>query len=550
MPLEWLADAKLVDEDTLFDLVEHLPTEAGEALLELATGGQPVLAVQTGTEDDPFTHPDAQRRFRLMTDSEELGRALEFPWEKWTVFLHPTQREIVEREYSGPARVSGSAGTGKTVVALHRAVHLAKQQPEAKVLLTTFSITLAKHLRHQLDRLIGDKPKLSERIVVRAIDEVGIDLYESSFGKPTIPTPSMLRTLITEASRAVEGHRFTTRFLEIEWGDVVDAWQLDTWEAYRDVARLGRKTRLGEKQRVLLWQIFVHLRANLHERGLVTIAAIFAAITEQINEDAMAPADYVVIDEAQDISVPQLRFLAALASEKINGLFFAGDLGQWIFQTPFSWRSLGVDIRGRSGTLRINYRTSHQIRAHADRLLPPALADVDGNSESRKGTVSAFNGTDPAIKIVESVEAERALIAEWLGGRMKEGVKPQEIGVFVRSDAELSRARAAVAEAGLDAIVLNASAETTLGAVSISPMHLAKGLEFRVVVVAACDDEVIPLQARIEAIADEADLEDVYETERHLLYVACTRARDHLLVTGVDPASEFLDDLRDPQNRA
>ena len=548
VPPEWLDDAKAADEDTLFDLVDHLPNEAAEALLELATGGMPQQPVHAATDADPFAHPDAQRRFRVMTDSEELGRALEYPWEKWAVFLHPTQREIVERQYSGPARVSGSAGTGKTIVAMHRAVHLARTHPDARVLLTTFSITLAKHLRRKLERLIGDETSLRDRVVVRAIDEVGIDLYESSFGKPKIPTQSMLRALIKEASRFADAHRFSTRFLETEWSDVVDAWQLDTWEAYRDVARLGRKTRLGEKQRTLLWQIFERVRADLNERGLVTVATIFASVTGRIIDGAPVPAAFVVIDEAQDISVPQLRFLAAFASNKVDGLFFAGDLGQRIFQTPFSWRSLGVDVRGRSHTLRINYRTSHQIRRQADRLLPADLADVDGNRESRKGTVSAFTGPEPSIRVVESPEAEAEIIAEWLSKCVKEGVQPHEVGVFVRSEAELPRARAAVAKAGLDAAVLDANTDTTPGFVSLSPMHLAKGLEFRSVVVAACDDEVIPLQSRIEAIADEADLEDVHETERHLLYVACTRARDHLLVTGIEPGSEFLEDMECPRS--
>ena len=168
---------------------------------------------------------------------------------------------------------------------------------------------------------------------------------------------------------------------------------------------------------------------------------------------------------------------------------------------------------------------------------------MDGNQESRKGTVSVFNGPEPSVQVAESKKRETALIASWLTDRIKDGVQPHEMGVFVRSDAELARARAAVTEAGLTGVELDANTDATAGSVSMGTMHLAKGLEFRAVVVAACDDEILPLQARIEAVADDADLEEVYNTERHLLYVACTRARDQLLVTGVDPVSEFLDDL-------
>ena len=256
------------------------------------------------------------------------------------------------------------------------------------------------------------------------------------------------------------------------------------------------------------------------------------------------PFDFCVIDEAQDVSVAQLRFLAALGTGRANSLFFAGDLGQRIFQQPFSWKALGVDVRGRSATLRINYRTSHQIRMQADRLLGPEISDVDGNQEERKGTVSLFNGPQPTIVAYKTQDDEITAVVAWLKTRVNEGIVPHEIGVFVRSEAEIPRARAATEYAGLQFKVLDDNVETASGRVSISTMHLAKGLEFRAVVVMACDDEVIPLQERIETVTDDADLEEVYNTERHLLYVACTRARDHLLVTSSWPASEFLDDLR------
>jgi len=192
----------------------------------------------------------------------------------------------------------------------------------------------------------------------------------------------------------------------------------------------------------------------------------------------------------------------------------------------------------------MNYRTSHQIRIQADRLLPPALADVDGNAEDRRGTVSVFNGPAPEIATFDDPEQQESeAVGGWIIGRIEQGVQPHEIGVFVRSTRELRRVRAMVKRAGVPAIELSDKIEITPGKLSIGTMHLAKGLEFRAVAVMACDDEIIPSQQRIENVADDADLEEVYDSERHLLYVACTRARDHLLVTGVKPASEFLDDL-------
>ncbi len=544
IPLEWLPDVREADEDTVLDLADHLPGEAAEALLEIATGGRPHVAPVVDTGGDPFDHPDASRRFRVITNVEELERALDAPWEKWTIFLHPAQRQWVERDYSGPARVSGSAGTGKTVVALHRAVFLARTNPDARVLLTTFSDALANSLRGQLRRLISNEPRIGERLEVHALDAIGRRLYEAQFGVPQIASREVVEALLAEAAALVDDLKFSRRFLITEWEQVVDAWQLETWDAYRDVQRLGRKTRLPERQREALWSVFSHVRTELTARGLVTQSEIYSRLASGLAEGAHPPFEHVVVDEAQDVSVAQLRFLAALGPDRPNCLFFAGDLGQRIFQQPFSWKALGVEVRGRSRTLRVNYRTSHQIRKQSDRLLGPEVSDVDGNTEERSGTISVFNGPPPTIRVLDSTDGEIAAVGAWLTERNGEGLLAHEMGVFVRSGAELGRARAAAQLASLEVKVLDEDVETTSARLSLCTMHLAKGLEFRAVVVMGCDDEVIPLQERIETVTDDADLEEVYNTERHLLYVACTRARDHLLLTGVDPASEFLDDLR------
>jgi superfamily I DNA/RNA helicase len=376
------------------------------------------------------------------------------------------------------------------------------------------------------------------------MNAIGRRLHEVNLGRPQIASREAIRELLKEAVGAVEGNKFSLQFLLTEWEQVVDAWQLESWESYRDVMRLGRKTRLQEAQRGVLWSIFERVRSALKARGLVTYSDVFSRVAFKLREIAHPLFEFAVVDEAQDISVPQLRFLAALGAGRPNSLFFAGDLGQRIFQQPFSWKALGVEVRGRSYTLRINYRTSHQARTQADRLLGPEVSDVDGNKEDRKGTISTFNGPQPDIMVLDTPQKEIKAVSQWLVERTKESIVPHEIGVFVRSPAELDRARSAVEDAKLSYKVLNDNVETTSGRASISTMHLAKGLEFRTVVVMACDDEVIPLQERIETVSDDADLEEVYNTERHLLYVACTRARDHLLVTSVKPASEFLDDLR------
>lgn len=544
VPEEWLSEVLNASEDDLLEIAGHLPAEAAEALLNLATGIRPPLPEPMAPGTNPFEHPDAMRRFRVMKNSEELALALNYPWERWAVFLHPEQRKLVEKKYNGPARVSGTAGTGKTIVAIHRAAYLARTHRDARVLLTTFSVPLANALHTKLRLLLTNEPRLGERIEVYSMDAIGRRLYELNIGKLKIATKTQIAELLRQASKDAGDLKFSLRFLTTEWEQVVDGWQLDSWEEYRDVNRLGRKSRLREEQRKLLWTIFEAVRAGLRERGVITAAGMFNVLARHYANGAASPFDFAVVDEAQDISIAQIRFLASMAGGKLNGLFFAGDLGQRIFQQPFSWKAAGADVRGRATTLKINYRTSHQIRSQADRLLDPQLADVDGNEESRKDAVSLFNGPKPDIKTYASHEKESEGVAEWLRQLAQAGLQPHEIALFVRSAEQIDRATKAAELAGIKFRVLDEHVEIAPGVLPVCTMHLAKGLEFRAVGVMACDDEVIPFQERIEAVADESDLEDVYSTERHLLYVACTRARDHLLVTSTKPSSEFLEDMQ------
>ena len=366
VPAEWLDDVRNANEDGLLELAEHLPGEAAEALLELAVGVTPQAAQPVGVSEDPvrytekiskarvqpvvahdpFEHPDAKRRFRVMHDVAELERALDYPWEKWAVFLHPAQQQVVEKDFGGPSRVSGSAGTGKTVVAIHRAAFLARANPDARVLLTTFSDTLANALRTKLRRLIHNEPRLAERVEIDALDTVGERLYRAQFGSPKIATREEVQEFLAKAADQEETSSFSLRFLLSEWENVVDAWQLDSWDAYRDIRRLGRKTRLPVERRAALWSVFEQVKADLQDRGLVTRAGMFGLLAGKLKDRRNPPFDFAIVDEAQDISVAQLRFLAALGDQRPNSLFFAGDLGQRIFQTPFSWKALGVDVRG------------------------------------------------------------------------------------------------------------------------------------------------------------------------------------------------------------
>lgn len=263
VPPEWVPEVLEATEDSLLEIAGHLPAEAAEALLNLATGIRPPVPEPVAPGGDPFEHPDALRRFRVMKNVEELALALDYPWERWAVFLHPEQRKLVERDFNGAAKVAGTAGTGKTIVVIHRATHLARAHRDARILLTTFSEPLANALRAKLRLLIAGEPRLGERIEVHSMDTIGKRLYEANIGKLRLASSGEIGELMQKASQGAGEHKFSLRFLMSEWEQVVDAWQLDTWEEYRDVQRLGRRTRLKEPQRKLLWTIFEAVRSGL-----------------------------------------------------------------------------------------------------------------------------------------------------------------------------------------------------------------------------------------------------------------------------------------------
>lgn len=261
-----------------------------------------------------------------------------------------------------------------------------------------------------------------------------------------------------------------------------------------------------------------------------------------MTKEPRRPFDYAVLDEAQNISQAELRCLAALGQGRRNALFFAGDTAQRIFQQPFSWK--GVGVRGRSSNLKVNYRTSQEIREHADRLLDPEVTDGDGNVEDRSGTLSVFNGALPEVRICDSEAQEASAVGDWLGRQVRAGVHADEMVIFVRSEMQIARAETAAQEAGLPFERLTYELKHVTGSLSICPMHLAKGLEFRTVAVMACDQEALPDPERLAMAADPTELQEVYTSERQLLYVACTRARDALLLSCTGTRSEFLENMK------
>jgi hypothetical protein len=530
----------LSGHDDLLAVIDRLPEEAQEALFTLATGDRPTpRPTARDLVSDPFTHPDAQRRFWIAADEAALTEALERPWEEWLVFLHPAQRSAVERNFNGPARVSGSAGTGKSVVAMHRAAYLARLSAGGRLLLTTFSKTLASRLSDGMDKLLGAVSEARVRVEVLPLHSYAIAQLERRGFAVGIAEVEEIQQCLSGARGDLDP-RFTDSFLFDEWDAVVDYWGVRSWEAYRNVVRVGRGAPLSPRQRRQLWDAFARAQEDLDRTGRATWGDVCDRLRHIIDDEGTRPFRHVIVDEAQDLGPRELRLIASLAAPGSRALFFAGDIGQRIYRWPFPWLAAGVDVRGRAQRLRVNYRTSAEIRRFSDALLPAKLAEVDGEEEPRQ-TISILRGPEPEIVAGESVDGEVAALTDWLRELRRRDIEPGQIAIFGRTRQVVrKRAEPALAQAGLAGRWLAPDSDLATDAVAIGTMHAAKGLEFRAVALVGCDAQHLPLRDALAHIDSDDGRRLVAERERHLLYVGCTRARERLLITYSGEISPYL----------
>jgi len=541
VPPEWLTAVRHVGQEGLEKLIGRLPEEAMERLMELAMGN-PVAAPIAPPNATPFTHPDAQRRFRILDSHDELRQALASPWEKWIVFLHPSQRQVVEKRFSGPACVTGAAGTGKSVVALHRAATLARKDLNARVLVTSYSRTLAARLGQSLDILMGAAEPARSRIQVDNLHSIAVDIWTKHTGRRFNPiSAKALLQMVEDSNRTAGKGDFASAFLKAEWDAIIDPWGIASWEEYKRASRARRGTPLGARQKLAAWRIFENVQKVLSGSGLFTWNGICHTVAALVADEQVRPTfDHVVVDESQDLGPAELTLIRSLVAPGENDIFLCGDAGQRIFKSRFSWYSVGVDVRGRSSRLKLNYRTTEAIQRFADRLLPGGPEGGSGESEARDA-VSLLIGPDPEIIGKQTAAEEVESLAEWLLRLQEEGFQPFEIGLFARTEHVISgRILPAVEQCGLAACMLSDDEPPSSEEVSVGTMHRAKGLEFKAVAVVGCDAGLMPLRSALDSLADPGDRESFIEQERQLLYVACSRARERLLVTSSGQASEFL----------
>jgi superfamily I DNA/RNA helicase len=507
----------------------------------------------------PAAEPDAS-----VSGPQELPLILAHPFAAWRTFLHSSQREIAYRpSYAGPAQVTGGPGTGKTVTLLHRAAFLAARaampsevgQPAtagqasrpgpgaAQILVTTFNGNLAEALHAQLGLLIRDAAVRS-RVEVLNVDRLAYGVVKQARGHPVIADERVLRTRWAKAA-ADAGLAFTPAFGKNEWEQVILAQDLRTEQAYLACPRTGRGRPLTRAQRSLLWQATQRVTAELAAARESTHLQLANEATRLLRQAGEPCYRHILVDEAQDLHLAQWRLLRAAVAPGPDDLFIAADPHQRIYDSRVSLASLQINVRGRSRRLSLSYRTTQEILAWAVPLLgADPVVGLDGEVDSLLGYRSPIRGQRPQLEVAATRADEFAVLAERIRSWLSAGIEPRAIGVAARSASLVREAREALKADDIMTVPLRGfGVRSGTPAVRIGTMHAMKGLEFQAVAVIGVEQGLVPEPAAItpeseDAITHAQDL----QRERCVLFAACTRARDHLFVSGTGAPSTFLPD--------
>jgi len=547
-----LAFARVLTNETQLEAAKaFLPDLQWQVLYGLASGmtpeevwaelGAEATAQQYDPDDIDAAVARSADRVVLVDGPDELMAVFEHPFALWRIYLHPVQRAAVDASYRGPARVSGGPGTGKTVVALHRAHRLATRG-EGPVLLTTFTSTLADSLSAGA-KLLVDSPDVAGRIDVQHIDRLAHRVFRQKFGAPAMLSSSEERELWAQIIRRL-GLDFTEAFLADEWRQVVLAQDVKTAEQYLASKRSGRGRPLQSRQRAQTWQTMSEFTAELQARKRWTHETVCAAATDILRLESTKPYRHVVVDEAQDLSPWQWRLIRAAVSSANDDIFIAADPHQRIYNHRVSLRDVGISVVGRSTKLNLNYRTTAEILSWSLGLLRgEPIDDMDGNLDSIAGCRSEVHGDAPSLRGYATRDAELSALAGTIKHWLKSGVEPSEIGVAVRANWLVQQAVNALQGESVPAVPLAGNASPD-DAVAVGTMHRMKGLEFRCLAVVGVSEGMVPPANAITPLAEDGPThrQDM-QRERCLLFVACTRAREQLYVTWHGSSSPLLTPL-------
>ena len=553
VPTAMLPEVREVRDEAALDAMQaRLPVEAYEALFLYLAGETYEQLVadretpeQVDTDDfaSALNRTESRTRFVVAEDDLALEAMLNAPLEHWRVFLHPTQRRLVERHWNGPVRVLGGAGTGKTVAAMHRARWLARSLPEGRILFTTFARNLATDIENNLRSICS--PEEMNRIEVTNLDRWVVRFlrgkryeFHIEFGRNREAWQRALDLKSPELD-------LSDSFYEDEWEQVIQAKGVVSEQEYRLVSRVGRGTRLGRGARVRVWPVFEEYRAQLAERGLKEVDDAYRDAAALLGEDG-AGSDYaaVVVDEAQDMGAQAFSLIRAIAPTASNDLFIAGDGHQRIYgRNRVVMGRCGIDIRGRSRKLRLNYRTTEETRRWAANLLSGSdIDDLDGGSDDNKGIKSLTRGPEPVLERFDTREEQIEFLMRYLAALQTSGEALRAVCIVARTTGEREAIKQRLLARDVEVEVINRDTidDAANAGVRLATMHRVKGLEFERVVMASMNEGLVPLSVAIAGKGDDTARESAETEERSLVYVAATRAKKELLVLSYGVPSPFF----------
>lgn len=573
------------DEDALLEYATSLETEwQASVLLDMAVGksisdikeslqiDQEYVSLDGQKSEDEklvaaLQHPAARMQFTLVDNNEELRRVIEGgDFGAWRVFLHPEQRRYVDpsKPYNGPFRLSGGAGTGKTVVLLHRARNLARRNPDARIVLTTFTRALSRNLERDLERLDPDvklAPELGEPgIRVLGIDQIAaaVRSRNNAFPEAAIDVlgyrvESHFRPAknqdgwadaIGEVSPSLPSALLNKAFFEAEYLQVVLPNALTEQTEYLRTRRPGRGVALDRKKRIAVWDVIDRYRKNAKLEGRVSFAevAMIASVCAERSGDERL-VDHLLIDEGQDLSAAHWKLMRAIVPKQQNDLFIAEDTHQRIYGQHVVLSRYGINVVGRSRRLTLNYRTTEQNLRYALSILEGgAYVNAEEGEETIEGYRSSRLGPEPRLVKASGQQELLASTAQCVQKWIDDGVKPETIAVLAHGNDDLVTVSEGFGHHGVSTTVLK-SASLIGEKPVILTMHTAKGMEFSRVVLYDMSEGTYPPSWATSNVASE-EVADVELRYRSLLYVAASRARDELVVSYVREPSELLMDLR------
>lgn len=564
VPEELVPAVRAIETDADLERAEpNFPQEAYEALFLLASGytieqvfaevekvQEPIAGVDTSDFGNALTNEDSQRRFHIVEDAQELAEILTAPLEQWRIFLHPKQRQLVRARTNGAMRVLGGAGTGKTVVAMHRARYLAEEvftSGDDRILLTTFTKNLATDISQNLRKLCSDE-RAWARIEVQHLDGWVATFLRTHGYRPEMVYDDDENDCWQNAlSYAPVGAPFSENFYRIEWENVVQAQNVASLDEYLRAPRLGRGTRLSREMKRKVWPVFQEYRVQLNERGRKEYVDLIRDARQLIEHRGLRlPYRAVIVDEAQDMSAEAFRLVRALVPPGENDVFIVGDAHQRIYRHRVTLSQCGIDIRGRGRKLKINYRTTDEIRRFAVRLLEgKSIDDLDGGQDDQKGYMSLTHGTTPEVKIFKSAGDEVAHLKRHIDALTSVGTPQESICLVARTKKLVDIYAETLRSSLVDVyeIKRDVAEQRDRPGIRVATMHRVKGLEFEHVIIAGANRGVLPLERAVSKSDNAVSGRNSETAERALLYVALTRARRSALITGYGEASPYVKEL-------